>query len=731
MYRNIIRHWLVGDLIVSLNAIVDQYESIRGVINSHAPLKTKKVTLRDGSPWMNPAVLDFRRRVRKAERIWRNGGYLEGHHTSYQALISEYSLLLRSVKAEFLCSTIADCRGDQRSLYRIVDSWMGRAKQRCLPGHKSAASLANIFSTFYHKKVEDIKAGLLSARASIDLNQAFESDYFLSKWTEEDLLTEFSPITVEEIYEAIMASPAKSCSLDPLPTKTLETVARLLAPSITSIINLSLQEGVFPDIYKHALVTPLLKKPNLDQEIVSNYRPVSNLPFVSKMLERIVSRQLDMHLSNFDLLSPTQSAYRSHHSTETALLTLQNYLLQAAGRGHGCIVLLLDLTAAFDTINHLLLLSRLSSHCGFAGTVLAWMASYLAKRTQSVIIGDSTSDPTELEDGVPQGSVLGPKFYSIYVNCLRKVAAAFGVSIQQFSDDTTVYLEFTFPPDCPDQLDALRILSMCTGDLIDWFTFNWVQLNSTKSDCLYCVPSELADKLPLIPLRVGKEIIHPSTSAKVLGVVLSSDLSMDRQIAAVARAANFNLYRLGKIRSHLTTEATKILVHSLVITHIDYANSLLAGLPKKKLKPLQSVQDSAARLIYRGTLSTEESRFRLHWLPVHHRILFKVLLLVFDCLQGYAPVLLQDCIQLHVPGHSGIRRRARSLGVVSSSRSRKKRKNSNPPKPAYLKRSFTSYAPHLWNKLPPPIRTTTDRIEFKKLLKTHFFALSYPSFLNH
>ena len=153
--------------------------------------------------------------------------------------------------------------------------------------------------------------------------------------------------------------------------------------------------------------------------------------------------------------------------------------------------------------------------------------------------------------------------------------------------------------------------------------------------------SELAGKLASLPFRVGENLVTPTTSAKVLGVQLSFDLTMDRQISAIWRAANFNLYRLGKIRSHLTTKATKILVHSLVISHLDYANSLLAELPKEKLRPLQSVRDSAARLIHRGVFSTEESRFRLRWLRIHYRILFKVLLLVFDCLQGTAPVYLQ------------------------------------------------------------------------------------------
>ena len=144
----------------------------------------------------------------------------------------------------------------------------------------------------------------------------------------------------------------------------------------------------------------------------------------------------------------------------------------AAGRGHGCIVLLLDLSAAFDTIDHRLLLERLSSDCGISGTALAWFASYLHLRKQSVVIDGEESEPVDLEFGVPQGSVLGPKFYTIYVNALRKVVEPYGISIKQYSDDTTIYLEFTFPPDVPDQFDALRILSSCAGDLINWFTFN-------------------------------------------------------------------------------------------------------------------------------------------------------------------------------------------------------------------------------------------------------------------
>jgi hypothetical protein len=193
-------------------------------------------------------------------------------------------------------------------------------------------------------------------------------------------------------------------------------------------------------------------------------------------------------------------------------------------------------------------------------------------------------------------------------------------------------------------------LSKCAGDLIDWFSYNWVKLNPQKSEVLYFAPSELANRLITLLLRVVVNLLEHITSARVLGV----QLTMDRQISAIVRAANFNLYRLGKVRGHLITEATKILVHSYLITHLDYANSLLASLSQKKLRPIQSVQDSASHLIYRVAISTEVFRFRLHWLPINFSVLFKILLLVFDCLQGTALVYLRKCWNVQIYSEMGL-----------------------------------------------------------------------------
>ena len=240
------------------------------MIESHAKVKTKQVRNRDSSPWINSSVLDGRRKLRKAERIWRGGGYLEVHFESYKSALSQYSELLQQAKSSYLCSIIADCSGDQKKLYKVVDSWLSRKQERSLPSHQSPAALAESFSSFYREKVEAIKAELIGARAHLVPSEVDTSSTFLDNHTVDDLFTEFSAVTVDDVRRVIIASPSTSCSLDPIPTATLRKVAPLLAPAITSIINLSLQTAIFPRAFKHGIVSPLLKKPGLDKQVLSN-----------------------------------------------------------------------------------------------------------------------------------------------------------------------------------------------------------------------------------------------------------------------------------------------------------------------------------------------------------------------------------------------------------------------------------------------------------------------------
>ena len=201
----------------------------------------------------------------------------------------------------------------------------------------------------------------------------------------------FEPVVEDDVMLLIKGSPLKSCTLDPLPSPVLRDCHDILLPVITRMINLSLENGTMPNIYKIAMLTPIIKKSNESHEELSNYRPISNLPFVSKLIEKAVASQLNYYLTENNLHDVNQSAYKTYHSTETALLKIQNDVLMSIDQNQAVVLIFLDMSAAFDTVNHKTLLGRLSNCFGIHGTALRWFESYLSYRKQFVNIRTSNS----------------------------------------------------------------------------------------------------------------------------------------------------------------------------------------------------------------------------------------------------------------------------------------------------------------------------------------------------
>ena len=242
-----------------------------------------------------------------------------------------------------------------------------------------------------------------------------------------------------------MKSSTKACALDPMPTWLLKELLPSIALLMTDFINSSLQSGVVPDSMKSAAVTPLLKKPSLDINILKNYRQVSNLPFVSKVLQQVVASQLKAYMDYNDLHDPLQSSYKTAHSTESALLKVQNDILRTVDHGGVVVLVLLDLSAAFDTIDHSILLDCMWHQLGINGVAQAWFESYLTGRTQRIRIGDAWSLAKFLLYCVPQGLVLGPLLFLIYILPLHHLILSHGLQVHGYADDTQVYLSISDP----------------------------------------------------------------------------------------------------------------------------------------------------------------------------------------------------------------------------------------------------------------------------------------------
>ena len=221
-------------------------------------------------------------------------------------------------------------------------------------------------------------------------------------------LIKFDEVSPDDVAKVIKNSPTKSCLLDPWPTFLVKDCLDILLPSITKLVNCSLSEGAVPDGFKSAVVSPLIKKSSLSKDDLKNYHPVSGLSFISKLLKCVVASQLSRHVSLHGLENENQSAYRCGHSTETALLSVKNQIHLSLARGEATAVVLLDQSAAFDTIDHDKLLDCLRKWFGVGGRCLDWFKSYLSDRTQCIKIGSVLSETSKLKFGVPQGSVLGP-----------------------------------------------------------------------------------------------------------------------------------------------------------------------------------------------------------------------------------------------------------------------------------------------------------------------------------
>jgi hypothetical protein len=397
--------------------------------------------------------------------------------------------------------------------------------------------------------------------------------------------------------------------------------------------------------------------------------------------------------------------------------------LIAVDRGEAVVLALLDQSAAFDTIDHAILLDRLTARFGITGCVLAWFESYLFNRRQSVSVKGKSSRSVFLPFGVPQGSVLGPILYTLYNSPLHDIASAHGISDHYYADDEQLYCSFRPTTEGGEQRLAFSALADCVRDTKNWASDNRLKFNDDKTDAMVIsakiIRKNSTTKIdPLsMPLIVGESAILPSTKVRNLGVILDSHLTMEPQISNIRRMAFYHLGRIAKIKKFLSRSALTQLIHAFVTSQLDYGNALLVGLPKKSLASLQRVQNAAARVIVgiRKLDPVKPYLKALHWLPIEKRIEFKIAVLTYRCLNCNAPKYLQDLLVLYRPD-ANVCLRSSSRSVLWVPRTHTK---------TYGDRAFSVAAPRIWNSIPVNIRSSSSITTFKTLLKTYLFSMSF------
>ena len=350
-----------------------------------------------------------------------------------------------------------------------------------IPSYESEDVVAEEMSSFYLNKISKIRQDIENTTFSHHTTKILSTKKNKAHVSNHLNFTNFEKINEQDLKSMLTTMNNKVCKLDPAPTSLIKQCFAHLSPIILHIINKSFKENKFPDLLKHALVTPVIKDNNGNIDDLKNYRPISNLPFLSKLLEKTAYCQLNNHIENNKLHSKFQSSYRRHHSCETAMFKIVSDLQKSVNESSSVALILLDSSAAFDTVDHAILLKRLEHDFHIKNNALKWIESYLTNRTFSVVVNNKESQSKLLKHGVPQGSLLGPLFYILYTREIEKIVKEHGLQLHMYADDCQIYISFKSPfhKTYENQITA------CLSNIKKWMDKSFLKLNSSKTNLIY------------------------------------------------------------------------------------------------------------------------------------------------------------------------------------------------------------------------------------------------------
>ena len=680
----------------NLEDIVNIFESkVKHAIDTHAPLRTKTCTIRHQNIWFTEDVREQKKKVQKCEKLWRRSRE-DQHWKLWRAEQKKYHQIIKQTKTQKLSEKVIECKGNVKELYKFFNSVTGTRKDNPMPERSDDKDLAEEFANHFLDKIIDIRTKLDHLPSYIPTQ--IETCEF----------NQFQTLTEQEVEKIIKSMGSKSCELDCMPTSILKAVLPNILPVITDIINTSLEKGTFVPSWKTAIIRPTLKKPSLDH-IPSNYRPVSNLGFLSKVLEKSALNQFMKHCDDNKLMPDYQSAYRKNYSCETALIKVVDDILWSMERQEGVALMAVDLSAAFDTVDHQILSSVLQARFGITGSALQWFQTYLYPRSCKVTVDGKFSSEKDLPFSVPQGSCMGPVLYLAYASTLKEVVPQ-NISLYGYADDHAMKLSFDVK-DPQAQLSAITELETCAVKIDDWMSQNRLKMNPSKTEFIIFTSRQHIQKCNSEQLNVCGVPVNRSTQIKYLGVILDYNLTFKNFITTKCKTAMYNIQRIRQIRPSLTQDACETLVLGLVVSHLDFSNVLLVGLPECDIRKIQRVQNIAAKLVLNSTANSCECLKRLHWLPISLRIKHKVLTIVFKCLRGDAPDYLKDLLQIDTNRRAGLRSASEGTKLLVP---RTKRKT-------FAARAFSVMGPTWWNELPLHVKDSPNVDCFKRNLKTFLF----------
>ena len=678
----------VDDKLYAFHQIFDD------ILDSHAPIKVVKIRSRP-----NPCVTAEIRALMKTRDHWRKLARKTNDPLAwagYKNFKREVKRELRLAEQQYAETQIRNNPNNTGCIWKTIRSFIPKKSVNRKTYSKEDKLVANEFNKFFTSIGQNTihKIQSLANECNYDLKQAS----FVPKCYPLSQQFTFRTVECSEIEHIVNSMPTgKAPGIDKISLRVIKDCLPAILPTLTSIISNSLTSGIFPFVWKTAEVIPIHKQS--DHEKPENNRPISLLPILSKICERTVLNQFMPYLVLNKRLSTKQSGNKKWHSTETSLIHTTDMILNAIDQKKTTAMVLLDMSKAFDSISHKILLYKLQD-MGASKSTIDWFRSYLSNRTQVVRISTKISDPLPLASGVPQGSILGPMLFGIYVNDLPSTPRK--CLTESYVDDTKLYMSFR-PQDCGDTISAMN------EDLVsirNWCFDNGLLLNPDKTKLIIYGSRQMTAKIPEFRLTLLGKDLEPTETVKDLGVIFDKNLTFNEHVIKTVSSCMSTLGQISRVKHAFRRDILITIINSLVFSKLYYCSSVWANTTDSNIKKLQGIQNFAARIVcnIRKYDHVSPALKSLNWIPVESNLYLRDAVMAFKCMMGLVPEYLSNKFTLRGSISGRVTRSSQKLNIPLC-------------KTATGQRSFYYRIVSIWNAVSHKLKLSLSVTSFKRNLK--------------